>query len=143
MLCATTATNSRIRGHTVEPVVVEATQTAKRGSSVQSFCRCAFALLCSATIAEKVDFMHSLFDFGLDGDLHLPEVTILVRTALIACAKVRELIDVGVIFDRNLMEFSGEMGEIEPLRTSWHLRAYVGEIYSFRQECAVAPGVTI
>ncbi|CAM9516779.1 unnamed protein product [Ectocarpus sp. 6 AP-2014] len=32
--------------------------------------------------------MHSLFDFGLDGDLHLPEVTILVRTALIACAKL-------------------------------------------------------
>ena len=51
--------------------------------------RCAFALLCSATLAEKVDFMHSLFDFGSDGDLSLPEVTILVRTALIACAKVR------------------------------------------------------
>lgn len=32
--------------------------------------------------------MHSLFDFGLDGDLSLPEITILVRTALIACAKV-------------------------------------------------------
>eukprot|EP00752_Nemacystus_decipiens_P009768 g8724.t1 len=50
---------------------------------------CALALLCSATLAEKVDFMHSLFDFGLDGDLSLPEVTILVRTALIACAKAR------------------------------------------------------
>lgn len=50
--------------------------------------RCALALVCSATLAEKVDFMHSLFDFRSDGDLTLPEVTILVRTALIACAKV-------------------------------------------------------
>ncbi|CAM9856392.1 unnamed protein product, partial [Scytosiphon promiscuus] len=32
--------------------------------------------------------MHSLFDFRLEGDLSLPEVTILVRTALIACAKL-------------------------------------------------------
>ncbi|CAN0180868.1 unnamed protein product [Pylaiella littoralis] len=32
--------------------------------------------------------MHSLFDFRLDGDLTLPEVTILVRTALTACAKL-------------------------------------------------------
>lgn len=46
------------------------------------------ALLSSATPAEKVDFMHSLFDFGFDGDLRLPEVTILMRTALIACSKV-------------------------------------------------------
>lgn len=53
--------------------------------------RCALALLCSAALAEKVDFMHSLFDFGSDGDLSLPEVTILVRTALIACAKVAAL----------------------------------------------------
>eukprot|EP00903_Cladosiphon_okamuranus_P013365 g12456.t1 len=49
---------------------------------------CALALLSSVSVAEKVDFMHSLFDFGLDGDLSLPEVTILVRTALIACAKL-------------------------------------------------------
>eukprot|EP00904_Undaria_pinnatifida_P013872 jgi/Undpi1/9615/HiC_scaffold_27.g12071.m1 len=49
---------------------------------------CAMALLSSATPAEKVDFMHSLFDFGFDGDLRLPEVTILMRTALIACSKL-------------------------------------------------------
>lgn len=50
--------------------------------------RCALAFLCSASLAEKVDFAHSLFDFGLEGDLSLPEVTILLRTVLIACAKV-------------------------------------------------------
>ena len=36
--------------------------------------------------------MHSLFDFSFEGDLRLPEVTILVRTALIACAKVSLLV---------------------------------------------------
>lgn len=46
------------------------------------------AFLCSASLTEKVDFAHSLFDFGLQGDLSLPEVTILLRTVLIACSKV-------------------------------------------------------
>lgn len=47
------------------------------------------ALLSSASLAEKVDFAHSLFDFGLDGDLNLAEVTVLLRTVLLAGAKVK------------------------------------------------------
>ena len=50
--------------------------------------RCAFALLCSASIEDKVDFAHSLFDFRSEGDLNLDEVTILLRTTLLASAKV-------------------------------------------------------
>lgn len=51
------------------------------------------ALLCSASLADKVDFAHSLFDFNCQGDLGLAEVTILLRTALLACQKVSDTED--------------------------------------------------
>jgi Ca2+-binding EF-hand superfamily protein len=48
---------------------------------------CAVAMLSKAAAREKVDFIHSLYDFAGTGELSFDEVTILFRTVSYGCGK--------------------------------------------------------
>ena len=45
------------------------------------------------TLTEKIDFVHSLYDFNGSGDITMDELTIMMRTLLTGLAKVDKVVE--------------------------------------------------
>mmetsp|Transcript_106492 Transcript_106492/g.308705 ORF Transcript_106492/g.308705 Transcript_106492/m.308705 type:complete len:250 (-) Transcript_106492:75-824(-) len=57
----------------------------------------AFAMLSTMTISEKMDFIHSLYDFNSSGEITIDEMTIMIRTLVAGCGKMDKGVDVPTI----------------------------------------------